>query len=75
MSFVKVLSEEKFPRSEDVDIHVRRVLLNADGVESRQADCIEIREWIKSGEVYGHGIVIPTREWKELKVAGDRVAR
>lgn len=49
----------KFPRNPDVDIHVREVTLNADAPTEQQVEAIEIREWLKGGEVYGHGLVIP----------------
>lgn len=73
MAFHRYGKTVKFPRNEDVEIHVRQVTLNADGPEKKQANCVEIREFLKEGEVYGHGIVIPAREVRDLLVALDKV--
>jgi hypothetical protein len=62
----------KFPRNEHVDIHVREVTLNAEA-PSGAVDCIEIREFIKEGEVYGHGIVLPASSVKDLQIALQRL--
>lgn len=71
MAFHRYGETEKFPRSEDVDIHVREVTLNPDSKKS--ADCVEIREYLKEGEVYGHGLVIPWRELGDLEIAIQRL--
>lgn len=63
----------KFPRNEHVDIHVREVFLNPDAPEAKQVQAIEIREWIKSGELYGHGLVIDRKNASDLRVALDRI--
>lgn len=63
----------KFPRNEHVEIHVREVTLNADAPESARKSYVEIREFIRNGEVYGHGIVLPVNLVSDLKVALDRV--
>lgn len=72
MAFHKYGGSIKFPRNEHVDIHIRAVTLNAD-VPSAQVDCIEIREFLKEGEVYGHGLVLPRTSIKDLLVALQRV--
>lgn len=59
MAFHRFGKTVKFPRNEDVDIHVREVTLNANAEPEKQVDTVEIREFIKDGEVYGHGLVIP----------------
>jgi hypothetical protein len=64
----------KFPRNEHVDIHVREVTLNPE-VPTKQVDCIEIREFIKEGEVYGHGIVLPLSSVRDLEVALKRLQK
>jgi hypothetical protein len=64
---------EKFPRDENVDIHVREVTLNASAPESAQVEAVDIREFIKNGEVYGHGLAIPRREVRDLIVALEKV--
>lgn len=63
----------KFPRNEHVEVHVRVVTLNADAPESERRDYVEIREFIRNGEVYGHGIVLPVNQVADLKIALDRV--
>lgn len=68
MSFSVVGETATFPRDEHVDIRVREITLD-DSVQ-----CVEIREWIKSGEVYGHGIVLPFKSIRDLKIALDRVS-
>lgn len=73
MAFHKYGKTVSFPRDEDVDIHVRQVTLNADDIEERQEHVLEIREWIKSGEVYGHGIVLPRRTSRDLLNALERI--
>jgi hypothetical protein len=62
----------KFPRNDDVDIHVREVTLNAEA-PSGKVECVEIREFIKEGEVFGHGIVLPLHAIKDLQVALQRL--
>jgi hypothetical protein len=64
----------KFPRNEHVDIHVREVTLNAEA-PSEAVECIEIREFIKEGEVYGHGLVLPLTSVKDLEVALKQVQK
>jgi hypothetical protein len=72
VTFHRYGASAKFPRNEHVEIHVRKVDLNADA-PSQAVPCVEIREYIKSGEVYGHGIVLPAALIKDLKIALDRV--
>lgn len=72
MAFAMYGKSVSFPRNDHVDIHVRTVTLNADS-PSNAVEMIDIREFIKSGEIYGHGLVIPRNEVKDLKVALDRV--
>lgn len=62
----------KFPRNEHIDIHVREVILDA---EDTRFPAVEIREFIKAGEVYGHGIVLPRHSVKDLLVALDQVSQ
>ena len=73
MAFHKYGKMVKFPRNEHVDIHVREVTLNAEAPVERQAECIEFREWIRSGEVYGHGLVVDRRNLSDLRVALERL--
>lgn len=73
MAFHRYGKIVKFPRNDDVDIHVRVVTLNADDQSDKQVEVVEIREFIKTGEVYGHGIVIPCREVADLQIALTRV--
>ena len=73
MAFHRYGKTVKFPRNDDVDIHVRQVTLNADDETDKQVEMVEIREFIKAGEVYGHGLVIPCREVADLKIALDRI--
>lgn len=47
------------PRNEHVDLHVRQVTLNANAPTAKQVEAVEIREFIKAPEVYGHGLVFP----------------
>lgn len=75
MAFTEVIRTEKFPRNEHVDIHVRTLVLNADAPEADRVSAVEIREYIKEGEVYGHGLVLPAREVKDLIQALGRVSR
>ena len=75
MAFHRYGKIVKFPRNEDVDIHVREVTLNADGPEEKQVQSVEIREYIKSGEVYGHGLVLPAHCVRDLRVALDRISQ
>lgn len=72
MAFHQYKQTVKFPRNEHVDIHVRTVTLNSDA-PSAQVECVEVREFIKEGEVYGHGIVIPLLSVKDLVVALQQV--
>lgn len=74
MSFHQYGQTISVPRNEHVDIHVRRVTLNANAPVERHVEMVEVREFLKAGEVYGHGIVIPLREVSDLKIALDRVA-
>ena len=73
MGFVQYGALEKFPRDEHVDIHVREITLGADAPTAQKVEFVEIREFIKSGEVYGHGLLIPKRELRDLKVALERL--
>lgn len=72
MAFHQYGETVKFPRNEHVDIHVRAVTLNAEA-PTEQVECIEIREFIKEGEVYGHGLVLPMTAVKDLSLALQRV--
>lgn len=72
MSFHQYGQTVKFPRNEHVDIHVRAVTLNTD-VPSAQVECVEVREFIKEGEIYGHGLVLPRNAVKDLLLALQRV--
>lgn len=73
MAFHKFGKTEKFPVNDDVDIVVREVTLNADAPESAHVPCIEIREFLREPEIYGHGLVIPRASVACLKVALDRL--
>jgi hypothetical protein len=73
VSFQQVHRIEKFPRDEHVEIHVRTVTLNADAPPSAHVPVIEIREYLKEPELYGHGIVIPLTAVKDLLVAIKRL--
>lgn len=73
MAFHKVGETVKFPRDEYVDIHVRNVTLNADAPASEQFRAVEIREFLREGEVYGHGLVLPLNAVRDLKVALERL--
>lgn len=64
-----------FPRNEHVDIHVRRGILNPDAPESERVEVLDIREFIKSGEIYGHGLVLPLRNKADLVTALDQATR
>lgn len=75
MSFQHVLRTEKFPRDEHVEIHVREVVLNADAPSSAHVPVVEIREYLKEPEIYGHGLVIPTTAAKDLVTALQRIAK
>lgn len=66
----------RFPRDEDVDIHVSLVTLSVgdDSSEGSKKPYVEIREWLKVPELYGHGIVVPARvAIKDLKVALSKI--
>jgi hypothetical protein len=64
-------ASKKVPRNEHVDIVVRRVTVNP-GIESERQEYVEIREFIKSGEVYGHGILIPLNQiWVAMQAIQD----
>lgn len=71
MAFHEYGEHAKFPRDEHVEIHVRKVTLDAEG--PKPVDCVEIREFIKAGEVYGHGLVLPVAQSKDLVAALDRL--
>ena len=58
MSFVAYGRSRQFPRSANVDIVVREIVLNPN-VEEQRREYVEIREFLKNGEVFGHGVVIP----------------
>lgn len=73
MSFHRYGETIKIPRSDHVEIHVRKVVLNPDLPEERQVKMVEIREYIVSGGIYGHGVIIPEREVADLRVALDRL--
>ena len=75
MAFDKVQRTETFPRDEHVDIHVREVTLNADAPSSAQVSVVEIREYLKDGGVFGHGIVLPASTTNDLITAIRRVTR
>lgn len=47
------------PRNEHIDLYVRQVTLNAAAPTSKHVHAIEIREFIKAPEVFGHGLVFP----------------
>lgn len=64
---------QKFPRNEFVDIHVREVTLNADAPPEQQSRCIEIREFLREGEVYAHGLVLPETAVVDLCAAFNRL--
>lgn len=61
----------KFPRNEHVDIHVRPVILGVDS--ETPVECVEVREFLKEGEVYGNGIVLPKTAINDLILALQRV--
>lgn len=63
----------KFPRNEHVEIHVTAITLNADAEPVQQVQAVEIREFIKNGEIYGHGIVLPLTAVTDLKIALERL--
>lgn len=73
MSFHQYGETVVIPRNEHVDLHVREVTLAAE-TPTLRVECVEVREYLKEGEVYGNGLVIPTSLVGELKVALDRVA-
>jgi hypothetical protein len=73
VAFHRVVKTVKFPRNEHVEVHVRRVVLNNDAPEAERVDAIEIREFIKAGEVYGHGLVIPAQNDTDLIHAIEKV--
>jgi hypothetical protein len=64
----------KIPRNENVEVHVRKVILNP-GIPDQAIEVVEVREYLKSGEIYGNGLVVPVGMIKDLKVALDRVTR
>lgn len=59
MAFHKYGQTVKVKRSADVELHVREVTLNADAPEADQIQHVEIREFLREGEVYGHGLIFP----------------
>ena len=71
MAFHEYGATLKFPRNEHVDIHVRAVTLEPES--ENPTECIEIREFLKEGEVYGHGLVLPRTTVKDLCLALQRV--
>lgn len=75
MAFEKVLRTDKFPRDENVEIHVREVVLNADAPQSRHLPVVEVREFLTEPGVYGHGIILPLTAVKDLTVALKRITR
>lgn len=73
MSFHQYGETVVVPRNEHVDLHVRTVTLAAES-PTLQVECVEVREFLKEGEMYGNGIVFPLALAQDLKVALDRVA-
>lgn len=73
MPFHKVGRVEKFPRDEHVDIEVREITLNAEAPESAHVSTIEIREFLREPQIYGHGLVLPVTNIPDLKVALERL--
>lgn len=68
MPFHQYGKTTKFPRDEHVDIHVRLVDLDADA--EVPFPHVEIREYIRDTEAYGHGLVLPVTAFKDLVAAG-----
>jgi hypothetical protein len=75
VAFIQYGETVKFPRNENIDIHVREAILNADAPPGGQVRAIDIREFIKNGELYGHGILLPLRAVSGLQVALEQVTR
>ena len=73
MTFHRYGKTAKFPRDEHVEIHVREVTLNASAPASAQVQMVDIREFIREGEVYGHGVLIPIQVIPDLDVALDQL--
>ena len=73
MAFHKYGATVKFPRNEHVEIHVRPLTLNADAPAQNHVEAVEIREYIVSGETYGHGLVLPRASVRDLLVALNKV--
>lgn len=69
MPFHKYGKTVKIPRNDHVDIHVREVVLNADAPEADQVEHIEIREYLKEGQVYGHGLLVPKDSAERIAIA------
>lgn len=57
MAYSKYGKTRRFQRNESVEIHVREVTLLPNTDDERSY--IEIREYIASSELYGHGVVLP----------------
>lgn len=66
-----VSTPSKFPVDEHVDIHVSQVVLDEDA--ETETPVVEIREFLKEPGLYGHGIVIPMKSVRDLRVALERL--
>jgi hypothetical protein len=75
VAFIQYGEMFKFPRNENIDIHVREVTLNADAPPGEQVRAVDIREFIKNGELYGHGVMLPMRAVNGLQIALEQVTR
>lgn len=64
MAFSKIGKVEKFDRNESVQIHVRELTLLPDTDDAKHY--IEIREFIKTSSLYGHGVVLPKGLAREI---------
>lgn len=73
MPLAQKTNQISIPLNEHVDIHVMRLVINPDAGPSKRLDAVEIRQYIKESEVYGHGIVVPAREVKDLVVALNKI--
>ena len=69
MAFHKYGRTYTVPRDRHVAIVVREVTLNADAPESQRVEAVEIREYLKEGEIWGHGITVPAAMSKPLRDA------
>ena len=73
--FIHAGKPEVFPRNEHVDVHVRTVTMavGENAPDAAKGEYVEIREFIKSSGLYGHGIVLPALQVKDLVCALGRV--